>query len=145
MAKQKKNVRRRRRKKSGARIFWTLVTFLIVAGAIVASLTVFFKVARIDVNGNSRYTSESIIASSEIQMGENLFAVNKFKVQEKILSAHPYIEEIKITRRLPDAFVFSVTERIPCGYIETVDAKWLIDSKGYLLERKEKHNLPKIL
>lgn len=128
----------RRRKRRGARIFWTLVTFLIVAGAIIASLTVFLKVARIDVEGATRYTGEEIIETSGIKVGDNLFGVNKFAVKEKILSDYPYIEEIRITRRLPDAFLFAVTERNPCGYIETNDCKWLVDSKGFLLERIEK-------
>lgn len=136
MAKRRRSTRRRKRR--GARMFWTLVTFLIVAGAIIASLTVFLKVARIDVEGTTRYTGEEIIETSGIKVGDNLFGVNKFAVKEKILSDYPYIEEIRITRRLPDAFLFEVTERNPCGYIEANDCKWLVDSKGFLLERIEK-------
>ncbi len=136
MAKRRRSTRRRRRR--GARIFWTLVTFLIVAGAIIGSLTVFLKVARVEVEGATRYTGEEIIETSEIKVGDNLFGINKFAVKEKILSDYPYIEDIRITRRLPDTFLFAVTERIPCGYIEANDCKWLIDSKGFLLERLEK-------
>lgn len=138
MAKRRKSVQRRRRRRRGARMFWTLMTFLIVAGAIIASLTVFLKVARVDLSGATRYTAEEIIETSEIKVGDNLFGVNKFAVKEKILSDYPYIEDIKITRRLPDTFVFAVTERTPCGYIEANDCKWIIDSKGFLLERVEK-------
>ena len=135
MAKNKKNVRHRRRKRRGARIFWTLFTFLIVAGAIIASLTVFLKVSDIEVSGSSRYTPEQLIESSGIKVGDNLFGVNKFDSIEKIKSDFPYIEDVKITRRLPDTFVFQVTERIPCGYILEEDCAWVVDHKGYLLER----------
>ncbi len=137
MAKRKRNTRRRRRRR-GAKIFWTLVTFIIVAGAIIASLTVFLKVARIDVEGISRYTSEEIIETSQIQEGDNLFGINEFAVRDRILADYPYIEDVRITRRLPDGFLFTVTERTPCGYIEANDCKWIVDSKGFLLERIEK-------
>lgn len=137
MAKRKRKVHRRRRRR-GAKIFWSLVTFLIVAGAIIASLTVFLKVARIDVEGALRYTSEEIIETSQIKVGDNLFGINEFAVRDKILGDYPYIEDVRITRRLPDGFLFTVTERIPCGYIEANDCKWIVDSKGFLLERIEK-------
>jgi len=137
MARSKKIARHRRRKRRGARIFWTLFTFLIVAAAIIGSLTVFLKVADIEVSGSTQYTAQQIIESSGIKVGDNLFGVNKFDAIERIKSDFPYIEDIKITRRLPDTFVFEVYERTPCGYILEEDCAWLIDYKGYLLERVE--------
>ena len=126
MAKRNERYRKRRRKRRGPRIFLTLLTFCIVIGAIVASLTVFLKVAKIEVRGAAYYTNEQIIKSSEIQVGDNLFAINKFAVSSKILADFPYLESIKITRRLPDTFIFDVTERKPCGYIDTEDQRWII-------------------
>lgn len=134
MAKRRKATHRRR-KRRGARIFWTLFTFLIVAGAIIGSLTVFLKVSSIEVSGNTYYTTEQIIESSGIKTGDNLFGVNKFDAIEQIQADYPYIETVKITRRLPDTFVFEVIERKPCGYIQAEDCRWIVDAKGYLLER----------
>ncbi len=138
MAKRNERYRKRRRRRRGPRIFFTLLTFCIVAGAIIASLTVFLKVAKIEVRGAARYTDAQIIESSGIQVGDNLFAVNKFAVSSKMLNEFPYLESVRITRRLPDTFVFEVTERVPCGYIDTEDQRWLIDKAGYLLERVDK-------
>lgn len=137
MAKRRKSTHRRR-KRRGARVFWTLFTFLIVAGAIIWSLTVFLKVSHIEVSGNTFYTSEQIIESSAIKTGDNLFGVNKFDAIEKIKSDFPYIENIRITRRLPDTFLFEITERKPCGYVQEADCRWIVDSKGVLLERMGK-------
>ena len=137
MARQKKSNHRGRKKRS-VKIFWALATFVLVAGAIIGSLTVFLKVSEFDISGNSVYTKEQIIASSGIKEGDNLFGVNKFEVIEKIKSDFPYIEDVKITRNLPDTFVFEITERKACGYIEEADCYWLVDAKGFLLERIEK-------
>lgn len=127
--------RRRRKKRRGLRVFLTLLTFCIVIGAIIASLTVFLKVSKIEVNGATKYKKEDIIATSGIQKGDNLFGINKFNVSSVILKKYPYIETIKITRRLPDTFVFDVTERVICGYIDVSDQRWIVDKFGYLLER----------
>lgn len=137
MAKRRKISNHRRRKRRGARIFWTLFTFLIVAGAIIASLTVFLKVGDIEVSGSTYYTAEQIIESSGIKTGDNLFGVNKFDAIEKIQKDFPYIETIKITRRLPDTFLFDITERQPAGYTQAAGCRWIVDKKGYLLERIE--------
>ena len=126
--------KKRRRKKRGGFIL-SLFTFLIIIGAIVASVTVFLKVADVQVTGTTRYNSSDIVEVSGIETGDNMFLINKFEVAERILDKFPYIEQIKIRRRLPDTFTFEITERVPCGYIEADGNKWLIDSNAYILER----------
>ncbi|NLG53518.1 MAG: FtsQ-type POTRA domain-containing protein [Clostridiales bacterium] len=131
----------RRRKKRRRRNFGsilTVLTVLIVAGAIITSITVFLKVAKFEVVGTSKYSPAEIIEASGIKTGENMFSVNKFKVSSNILKKFPYIGQIKINRRFPDTFIFTVTERTPAGYIEADDRIWLVASDGYLLESFER-------
>ncbi len=127
--------RRRRRKKKNGSFVLSLLTFLIVIGAIVASVTVFLKVAEVQVNGSVRYPEADIIESSGIKTGDNMFLINKFEVAEKILSEYPYIEQIKIRRRLPDTFLFEITERIAAAYVVSDGNRWLIDNNAHILER----------
>ena len=104
----------RRRKKRRRRNFGSILTVwtvLIVAGAIITSITVFLKVAKFEVVGTSKYSPAEIIEASGIKTGENMFSVNKFKVSSNILKKFPYIGQIKINRRFPDTFIFTVTER----------------------------------
>lgn len=126
--------RRRRRKKNGSFVL-SLLTFLIVIGAIVASVTVFLKVAEVKVSGSVRYTAADIIESSGIKTGDNMFLVNKFEIAEKLLSEYPYIEQIKIRRKLPDTFLFEITERVATGYVVSDGNRWLIDNNTHILER----------
>ncbi|MEG2378525.1 MAG: FtsQ-type POTRA domain-containing protein, partial [Clostridia bacterium] len=146
--KAKSKYPRRRKKHRGVRAFFTVLTFCVIVGAIIMSLTVFLKVAKVEVRGAARYKSSDIVLASGIKVGDNLFGINKFAVSDKVLKKYPYIETLKITRRLPDTFVFTVTERVPCGYIDLGEQRWIIDKTGTLLERtsvKKKINLPKIL
>ena len=125
---------RRRKKRRGGGFILSLLTFCVVIAAIVMSVTVFLKVATIEVSGLTKYEPSDIIATSEISLGDNMFMVNKFEVANRILETYPYIEQIKIRRRLPDTFTFEITERTPAAYIECDGSLWLIDKKGYLLE-----------
>ncbi len=127
--------RRRRRKKRNGSFVLSLLTFLIVIGAIVASVTVFLKVAEVQVSGSVRYPATDIIESSGIKTGDNMFLVNKFEVAEKLLSEYPYIEQIKIRRRLPDTFLFEITERVAAAYVVSDGNCWLIDNNAHILER----------
>ena len=126
---------KRRRRKRGGGFILSLFTFCIVIAAIVMSVTVFLKVAEIEVSGTTRYEAADIIQTSGIKTGDNMFMINKFDVAEKILDRYPYIEQIKIRRRLPDKFTFEITERTPAAFVIADDNRWLIDKKGYILER----------
>ena len=122
----------------------SLLTFGVVVGAIIASITVFLKVADIEVSGTTRYEAADIIATSGIESGDNLFAINKFEVAEKILEEYPYIEQIKIRRRLPDTFTFEIVERVPTAYIESEGNRWLIDNNAYIVELLSKDAAVKV-
>lgn len=140
--------RRRRKKRKERRIILTIFTFLVVIGAIIGSITVFLKVADIEVEGLTRYKKDDVIKTSGIKVGDNMFAINKFEVAEKILNAYPYLETIKIRRKLPDTFVFEITERVPAAYIQADGKSWIIDGKAHILkmlEEDEMVDLPKII
>lgn len=125
---------KKRRKRRGGGFILSLLTFAVVVGAIITSITVFLKVADIEVSGITRYEAADIIATSGIESGDNLFAINKFEVAEKILDEYPYVEQIKIRRRLPDTFTFEIVERVPAAYIEGEGSRWLIDNNAYIVE-----------
>ena len=145
MAARKYN--RRRKKRRGGSFILSLLTFCIVVAAIVMSVTVFLKVAKIEVSGLTKYDPNDIIETSGIKLGDNMFIMNKFEIANRILQTYPYIEQIKIRRRLPDTFTFEITERTAAAYVLHEGNCWLVDKKGYLLEMVadvENMNIPKI-
>ena len=109
MARNRSTNRRRRR---GRFSFLTkLLCILLIAGAVVAALTVFFKVQSITVSGNARYTSEeAAVAASGIEIEDNLFLLNKYSAAQAIFEKLPYVEEATINRALPDTIVITVRE-----------------------------------
>ena len=109
MARNRSTNRRRRR---GRFSFLTkLLCILLIAGAVVAALTVFFKVQSITVSGNARYTSEEVVAASGIEIEDNLFLLNKYSAAQAIFEKLPYVEEATINRALPDTIVITARRR----------------------------------
>ena len=86
MARNRSTNRRRRRGR------FSFLCILLIAGAVVAALTVFFKVQSITVSGNARYTSEEVVAASGIEIEDNLFLLNKYSAAQAIFEKLPYVE-----------------------------------------------------
>lgn len=107
--------------------------------AIVFGVAIFFKVTTIEVQGNTLYSAEDVIAASGIEPGDNLLLVNKATTAGNILAALPYVEEVRgIVRSLPDTVVIQIQESEASFAVQTdVNTTWLVNSRGKALEKVE--------
>ena len=136
MAKRRHARRRRHRRSFG--ILYKLLSAVAISAAIVAALTLFFKVDTVTVSGTSRYSSEEIIQASGVQIGDNLFLLNKYEISDAIIEALPYVSSVSISRQLPDALLIEVTDSNQGGVIAQNGTYWVISSGGKVLgERAE--------
>ena len=90
--------------------FGTAATMGVICGAIVAALTLFFRVDTVVVTGLSRYTAQEVQDAAGIRDGDNLLLFNKYDMAPRIVSALPYIEEVRINRKLPDTLLIEARE-----------------------------------
>ena len=134
MARRRNSNRRRR----GSFVFlYKLLSILVICGAIIAAVTLFFRVDTITVNGEQRYTEDQIREAAAIQIGDNLFLLNKYDVAQNIIDELPYIEEIRINRDLPDTLEIDVKEcSTPLAVVQDGSA-WLISPKGKIVDQQE--------
>jgi cell division protein FtsQ len=105
-----------------------------VTASVVATIAIFFRINRIRIKGNERYTAEEIRVASGVETGDNLLIFNKFKATSNIFGKLPYIDEIRMLKDLPDTLVIEVRETRPVAYITGNGGFWLISPKGKLLE-----------
>ena len=103
MARRRNSNRRRRRGSFG--FLYKMLSVLVICVAIIAALTLFFRVDAIQVSGQQRYTDEQVQAASGIQIGDNLFLLNKYDAAGRIVEELPYIEDTRINRNLPSTLV----------------------------------------
>ena len=78
-----------------------LVAVVVVAG-ITLSLTVFFKTANFEIEGDTRYSKEQLVSACGIKEGENIFLANKKWAEENIKNTFPYVQKFDVSFGLPD-------------------------------------------
>ncbi|MCI9460518.1 cell division protein FtsQ/DivIB [uncultured Oscillibacter sp.] len=133
MARRRQTKRRRRRGSFG--FLYKLLSVLVICTAILAAMTLFFRVGSIVVTGQKRYTAEEIQAASGVELGSNMYLLNKFDVVRAITGELPYIEDIRINRKLPDTLLIEVRESgRPFALVQDGSA-WLVSAGGKLVDQ----------
>ncbi|NCC87357.1 MAG: FtsQ-type POTRA domain-containing protein [Clostridia bacterium] len=122
---REQTIKRRRLKKRKQIIFYTFSLFLLLVVAVILSLTVFFKVETITVEGKTSYSNDKVIKMSGINKNDNLFLIDKSKAAENIMQKLPYIGSVKISNKLPSGIVISVEK--------TTEKCAIANGEGYVL------------
>ena len=137
----------RRRRRGRFAFLFKLLSFFIIVGAIVAALTLFFKMEHIAVTGNQRYTEQEVLDASGLHTGDNLYLMNKYAVKEAIFSSLPYVENVSINRKLPDTLLIEIRESRPAAALQSEQSIWLVSQEGKLLEETgvAPENCPRVL
>lgn len=117
-------------------LLYKLLSVLAICGAIVAALTLFFRVGTISVTGENRYSEAEIIEATGLKTGDNLFLLNKYAVKEDLLKKLPYITLVRINRVLPDTLEIDVTESEAALAVVREGEAWLVSPEGKLVERR---------
>jgi cell division protein FtsQ len=131
---------RKREKRRKARIrkarFWTVLSLILfVIAGMIFSLSSFFTVDLIEVEGNSHFTDEEIINIAHAVPGHNLiYNPDKTSIKEYLVQ-NPYIKSAEVTRKLPSTLVITVEERKQACYFKYDDDYLVIDNEGILLKK----------
>lgn len=146
---RQRNRQRRRRGRFG--FLYKMLSILIVFAAILVGCVVFFRVNKVEVVGNHRYSVEEVVAASGVKMGDNLFLVNRPRTNSNLIQRLPYVQKASMVRRLPDTIELRITESTAAAVMEAEGVQWVIDPRGKLLEKQKPgeatfgENLPRVL
>ncbi|MBQ3072864.1 MAG: FtsQ-type POTRA domain-containing protein [Oscillospiraceae bacterium] len=132
--------RARRRHKAALRtdsgIGVRLITMLIVVAVCLFSVTIFFKVQQIRVQGNDLYDENAVISASGIRLGDPLVTMNKSGIAGRIKAALPYAEQVRISRQLPGTVILEIRESSAIFSVQDdTGAYWLVSFGGRVLEK----------
>ena len=116
-----------------------LAVVVAVVLAVVIGLSVFFKVDRVVVYGNSAYSAWTVQEASGIENGENLLGIGRPRACGKIITALPYVKTARIGIKLPDTVNIYIEEFDVSYAVEASDSSWwLITSTGKVAEQIDK-------
>ena len=107
--------------------------FVVMIVAVIFVMSVFFRVADIQVVGNSHYSDQEIIRAIDIEEGDNLFFFDRFAAISRVFAKLPYVEEISVVRKLPDKVTIEVTESTALAYLKLGDELWTMDRNTKIL------------
>ena len=130
----KKRKTRRRRRRGGLGRLLRPLSVLLTAVAVVAALTMFFKVSTVEVTGSSRYRDGEVAAASGVEQGDNLVLLDKYRIAQRIYTELPYVTEARINRKFPSTLVLEVTETTAVASIQGAGGYWLLSAGEKLLE-----------
>ena len=130
----RRNPNRRRRRRGGLGRLLRPLSLLLTAAAVVAALTLFFKVEEITVTGASRYQADEIIAASGVETGDNLILLNRYGISQRIYTSLPYVTNVSPKPKFPSTLIIEITEAQPVAAVEGAGAWWLVSSGGKVLE-----------
>ncbi len=132
-----------RRKKKIASITKKIFLFaMIITAIILFMMSPLFSITNIEVVGNEKISSQTIISLSGLQIEQNIFNIYKPQI-EKAICEEPYIEMVDITRSLPSTIIINVKERQATFMLELGASYAYINNQGYILEISEQNiNLP---
>lgn len=126
---EKKSIRIRRN------TLYAPLALVIICVAAILFVSLFFRVSIIQLQNDTVYTDDEILAASGLEKGVNLLFVNNFTAVSSIYATMPYVETVSIKRVMPNRIILNVTGSEAVACVSFGDDYWLINSNGKLLEK----------
>ncbi len=123
----------KKRRKKNYILYYLLLLIIITVAGITLSVTVFFNISSIEVNGTQMYSDEQIIDYADISEGDNLFRLNLKKAENNILDNCIYLDGVDIKRRLPDVLSIECIEANPQTAIYYKNKYYIVSSGGRII------------
>lgn len=125
----------RQKKKKRRRMISRIGIAVLVLLAIVFAPTIFFQVSKINVTGDTRYTSEQLIKSTGVKQGDNMFFLDTEQIAADLKDEYPYLDTVKLSRKLPSTLQIEVNDRTAALSIEQNGKYLILDVSGKVLEK----------
>lgn len=134
-ARSRRAIVERQKKKKRRRMISRIGIAVLVLLAIVFAPTIFFQVSKIDVTGDTRYTSEQLIKSTGVKQGDNMFFLDTKQIAADLKDEYPYLDTVKLRRKLPSTLQIEVSDRTAALSIEQNGKYLILDMSGKVLEK----------
>ena len=134
-ARSRRAIVERQKKKKRRRMISRIGIAVLVLLAIVFAPTIFFQVSKINVTGDTRYTSEQLIKSTGVKQGDIMFFLDTKQIAADLKDEYPYLDTVKLRRKLPSTLQIEVSDRTAALSIEQNGKYLILDMSGKVLEK----------
>lgn len=142
-----RNVKGRKRGSRGRNyiMYYILGAVIVVIVLVILANTVLFNCSSIEVEGNSRYTAEQIIAPSGLEEGQNLLHIDTEDAAERISTALTYIDMTEVKRVFPTKIKITVKEAEKWFQVSQNGVTACISRMGRIVELGSDSSLPLVV
>ena len=138
----KKEIRRNRIRKQRQRrrnlLRFFIITVIVFAFILFIFNTKLFGVKHIKVIGNKNLSTDEIIMSSGLKIGENILKQSLTAAKAKI-KMNPYVEDAHLSRSSMDTITIEIKERLIAAQFFSDTNYIYIDEKGTVLENSKSY------
>ncbi len=128
---RKNTAKHRKKRRRNLSIYYFMMLILTVSVLVVLSLTVFFKINVIEVEGAYPYSESAIVSASGIKKDQNLIMLSEEDVEKRILEKFIPIDSAKLIKEFPDKVIIDITLSENYFQIKTTDGLYLTVSSGF--------------
>ncbi len=138
-------MRKKRRQRKRKR-FFILMCFILCSVSIILVIfkAPFFKITKIECEGEKVLTEKQILQKADIEKGKNIFSISMTKTENRIKEL-AYIKDAEVKRVFPSIVKITVTECKPRAYIAYKKKFALIDYSGKILEMPKENDKHQVM
>ncbi|MDD4688256.1 MAG: FtsQ-type POTRA domain-containing protein [Eubacteriales bacterium] len=131
--KYKKRLRMKKRNRA-----LSLCVFVAVIIGLFMCFAPFFDIKTINVKGNVKVKTESIIQTARIFKGENIWTFGSSGAEKRV-EKYPYIYDAQITKTFPNKITITVKEYEPYGFVKVKKGLYILVARnGQILQQVTK-------
>lgn len=94
------------------------IRYGLAAVCMLLAVSVFFRIADVQVTGNVLYSETEILSAAAVEPGSSLLLTRRAAVEERICRILPCVEDARVILRLPDTVVLRVRELPAAAVLE---------------------------
>lgn len=135
---------RRRRRKKNYTLYYIMLAVLLTVTGVTLSLTVFFNIETIEVNGSALYSEQQVLDALDVKTGDNLLRLNLTRLGTDARQRLVAVEAVALKRRFPNTLVVEVEDAVVDRQIVSGEKSYQISEGGRIvaIEGENQPNVP---
>ncbi|MCL1822791.1 MAG: FtsQ-type POTRA domain-containing protein, partial [Oscillospiraceae bacterium] len=129
-----------RRRKQNMVIYYMMFLLTGIVIFSILSVTVLFKLEKIQTEGDCIYSEEEILAAANVKTSVNLLRFDTEECKKRIIDSLVYIDSVQIRKSLPDKIVIQINGASEMADIEYMGSFYTVSENGRILKQTERYN-----
>ena len=129
--------KRRKKRKRNYTLYYIILAFFLVIAGIVLSMTVFFNIESVKVEGSAIYTFGDVDSVIDVKPGDNLLRLNVKAMEKELLEEFEKADAVEVKRAFPTTLLIRIDDGEPTTQLYSDNVYYVLSKTGRVLEHAE--------